>query len=49
MVKFHCGKEILIDCYESDPCEKINTAERYNIILVERGSLTIKIDDTSLF
>jgi DNA-binding helix-turn-helix protein len=46
LVKFHCGKEILIDCYESDPCEKINTAERYNIILVERGSLTIKIDDT---
>ncbi len=44
MVKYHHNREFHIDFYDPDPCENIETEQRYNIILIKKGSLTLKIE-----
>lgn len=43
--KYTCGRVVNIDFFQSDSCKKIDTENKYHIILIEKGSLTLKINN----
>lgn len=43
--KYHCGRVVNIDFFLSDLCKTIDTTDKYHIILIEKGSLTLRINN----
>ena len=42
--KYICGRMVDVDFFQSDTCQNIDTKEKYHIILLEKGSLTLNIN-----
>ncbi len=43
--KYNCGNQVDVGFYEFDSCRDIHTDDVYNIILMNKGTLTLQINN----
>lgn len=42
--KYSCGKQVEVGFSEADSCQNIRTENVYNMILISKGSLTLRVN-----